>query len=112
MKMTVKSLVMTIWLAALFSSANATDHTCTDCHATSTPGANDLINPLPDLCVDCHAERIAAGEHIVDIPVSEPDNTLPLYDGVMSCATCHDPHQPFAALRMEDPELCRQCHLK
>jgi len=112
MRMMTKSLSMIVWLAVLFTNASAADHACTDCHATATPDADDLIQPLSDLCADCHTDRITAGEHVVGVPVSGPDNTLPLHDGVMSCATCHDPHQPFAELRMEDPELCRQCHLK
>ncbi len=102
-------------IAVLFISTNTgatEDHTCSDCHASATPNAGDLIQPLSGLCANCHIDRITAGEHVVGIPVSTPDNTLPLHDDVMSCATCHDPHQPFAALRMKDPELCRQCHLK
>ena len=91
-------------------NANAADHACTDCHNSATPSASDLIKPLSGLCADCHAKRIAAGEHAVDVPVFALNNTLPLHKGVMSCATCHDPHLPFAALRMMDPELCEQCH--
>ncbi len=108
-------IIPNLALAILFISTGtgaATDHSCSDCHATATPTASDLIQPLSGLCADCHVERIIAGEHKVGVPVPESDNTLPLHDGVMSCATCHDPHQLFAALRMEDPELCQQCHLK
>ena len=105
-------LLLTVWLTILFlcTTAGAADHACPDCHNSLAPSANDLIKPLSALCADCHAERIAAGEHVVDIPVFAPNNTLPIQNGVMTCATCHDPHQPFAALRMVDPELCRQCH--
>lgn len=100
-------------LAWLMSGNTAlADHSCTDCHNSATPSASDLIKPLSGLCADCHAKRIAAGEHAVDIPVFALNNTLPLHQGKMSCATCHDPHQPFAALRMMDPELCEQCHPK
>ena len=93
----------------LCTTASA-DHSCTDCHNSATPSNTDLIKPLSTLCADCHAKRIAAGEHVVDIPAFSPNNSLPLHNGVMTCATCHDPHQPFAALRMVDPELCEQCH--
>ena len=102
--------LLMVWLP---SSNNAlADHSCTDCHNSATPGVSDLIKPLSGLCADCHAKRIAAGEHAVDIPVFASNNTLPLHEGKLSCATCHDPHQPFAALRMIDPELCKQCHPK
>jgi predicted CXXCH cytochrome family protein len=105
-------LAASICLSALCISikVEAADHACTDCHNSTTPSANDLIKPLSTLCASCHAERIAAGEHVVDIPVISPNNTLPLHNGAMTCATCHNPHQPLAALRMVDPELCEQCH--
>ena len=99
-----------IVLLISFNASAAVDHVCSDCHSSATPGANDLIQPLSGLCIDCHRARVDAGEHAVDVPVAATGNTLPLHNGVMSCATCHDPHQPFAALRMVDPELCRQCH--
>ena len=107
-----KTLRLTVCLAGLLISidSNAADHACSDCHGSATPGASDLIRPLSGLCADCHRKRIAAGEHAVDIPVTAPNNTLPLHNGEMTCITCHDPHQAFAALRMEDPELCTQCH--
>lgn len=95
-----------------FGASAAVDHVCSDCHASATPSASDLIRPLSGLCADCHRKRIDAGEHAVDVLVTAPTNTLPLHNGVMSCATCHDPHQPFAALRLVDPKLCRQCHMK
>ncbi len=109
-KMMIQGLATTVLLIS--THINAADHICSDCHASATPGANDLIQPLSGLCADCHIDRITAGEHVVGIPVTAPDNTLPLHDNVMSCATCHDPHQSFAALRMKDPALCRQCHQK
>ena len=102
------------WIVALalFSFGANADHACTDCHSSATPSASDLIQPLSGLCADCHSKRIAAGEHAVDVPVTAPNNTLPIHNGEMTCVTCHDPHQPLAALRMEDPELCRQCHTR
>ena len=88
------------------------DHNCTDCHNSATPSVNDLNKPLSALCADCHATRIVAGEHKVDIAVNIPANTLPLQGGKLTCITCHDPHQPSLALRMPAQDICRQCHDK
>ncbi|MDT8383760.1 MAG: cytochrome c3 family protein [Gammaproteobacteria bacterium] len=103
-------ILLTAWL--MICTTASADHSCTDCHTSNTPNNTDLIKPLSALCADCHAERIAAGEHVVDVPVFAANTRLPLHNGTISCATCHDPHQPFAALRMVDPELCRQCHTR
>jgi predicted CXXCH cytochrome family protein len=94
----------------LIDVAQAADHSCADCHRSATPSADDLIQPLSGLCADCHVERIAAGEHVVDVDAHNPTTTLPLQAGKLTCITCHDPHQPLAALRLPDPALCRQCH--
>lgn len=91
-------------------AALAADHTCANCHRSTTPNADDLIQPLSGLCADCHPERIAAGEHVVDVDAHNPTTTLPLQDGKLTCITCHDPHQPLATLRLPDPALCQQCH--
>ena len=95
---------------SLTNGAGAADHSCANCHRSATPSADDLIQPLSSLCADCHPERIAAGEHVVDVDAHNPATTLPLQDGKLTCITCHDPHQPLAALRLPDPDLCRQCH--
>jgi predicted CXXCH cytochrome family protein len=89
------------------------DHKCNDCHKTSSPGKADLVKPLSTLCADCHAARLAAGEHAVDISLSSTmDNkmALPLQNGKLTCITCHDPHKASLALRLTDPDLCQQCH--
>ena len=106
----MKNILMLL-TAFLISSVSYAEHTCTDCHNSDTPGATDLIKPLSTLCSDCHQERIAAGEHQVDIPATFVEgNTLPLQNGNMTCITCHDPHGSSLALRMTDPDLCKQCH--
>jgi predicted CXXCH cytochrome family protein len=110
--LTLFAWIILLGLSCFGLPAHAGDHACSDCHSSATPSASDLIRPLSGLCADCHRERIAAGEHAVDVLVTAPNNTLPLNKGEISCATCHDPHQPFAALRMEDPELCQQCHTR
>ena len=100
---------MALFLAA--GVAQAAGHAqCTDCHATVTPSADDLIQPLSALCVNCHQARIDQGEHAVDIPVTNTVTGLPLQGGLMTCITCHDPHAKGLALRQPDPQLCRACH--
>jgi predicted CXXCH cytochrome family protein len=94
----------------LSNGSGAADHSCANCHRSATPSTDDLIQPLSGLCADCHPERIAAGEHVVDVDAHNPTTTLPLQAGKLTCITCHDPHQPRAALRLPDPALCRQCH--
>jgi predicted CXXCH cytochrome family protein len=84
--------------------------------------------------------RLTGAQHPLNIPPSKvnggADPALPLYDesgfqgpsGKMACATCHDPHrwrpdslpQPGAAdsradrttafLRLQAPQICRECH--
>ena len=96
------------------------DHQCADCHVSTPHNNDDLKKPPSELCVDCHAARISAGEHKVDIAVSTlgemPDYTLssklPLQAGKLTCITCHDPHKTSLALRLPKNELCQQCHKK
>ncbi len=83
---------------------------CRDCHAPGIPSADNLKQPLSDLCINCHLARIAEGEHAVDIPVKSAPASLPLKAGRMTCITCHDPHGKGRALRMSDPQLCTACH--
>ncbi len=86
---------------------------CSTCHVLQggkpTPA---LAKKLPDLCLDCHPDRVAPQEHPVDVaPSSQPKN-LPLADGKMTCVTCHNPHQnPYGSLlRLPETELCFACH--
>ena len=103
--------ILILVIALLVSSISYAEHTCTDCHNSDTPGTTDLNKPLSMLCAKCHQERIAAGEHQVDIPATFIEsNTLPQQNGKMTCITCHDPHGSSLALRMTDPDLCKQCH--
>ena len=83
---------------------------CQDCHDPGTASADNLKQPLSALCINCHLGRVSAGEHAVDIPVNTIPAGLPLKAGIMTCATCHDPHAKGLALRMKDPELCEACH--
>jgi predicted CXXCH cytochrome family protein len=84
---------------------------CATCHVTETDPA--LKEPEPGLCIGCHQERAAQGEHVIDVPLSSGQTTtLPLRTGLMTCITCHDEHAPVGAgmLRQTLGDLCSDCH--
>ncbi|MBU0945737.1 MAG: cytochrome c3 family protein [Proteobacteria bacterium] len=98
-----------------------------------------------DLCVSCHQDGglaknkiLAKYSHPYNVSISDKgmDPKLPVFNvegrrvapeqGILSCPTCHDPHQgrkvlPGGVVAAGDkflrltnkpaPELCRQCHL-
>jgi predicted CXXCH cytochrome family protein len=87
-----------------------------DCSLCHTPeGAlkgGELKNALPQLCLDCHQDRTSPSEHKVDIIPSMDVKDLPLFDGKITCVTCHDPHGNINGrlLRMPAKKLCLVCH--
>jgi predicted CXXCH cytochrome family protein len=86
---------------------------CTICHVTEGAGNGALLKKKPpELCLDCHPDRVPPGEHKVDIVPSAPVKKLPLTDGKITCITCHDPHKNLYGklLRMPETELCTVCH--
>lgn len=107
------SVVMGLLLAWLATPAVAADHTqCTSCHTALPAAATNLARPPSALCSHCHLGRIAAGEHVVDVPVKNVPTGLglPLQAGRITCVTCHDPHAAGLGLRLPDPSLCESCH--
>ena len=87
---------------------------CTLCHTSPEvkKGAARLKKPLSALCLDCHPDRNSANEHKVDIVPTMEIKELPLFDGKMTCVTCHDPHwnKYGSLLRTRKSDLCMQCH--
>jgi len=87
-----------------------------DCSICHTPeGAlkgGELKKALSLLCLDCHQDRKAPVEHKVDIVPSMDVKGLPLFEGKIACATCHDPHRNINGrlLRMPAKKLCIVCH--
>ncbi len=81
--------------------------TCTDCHDMHAPWTNQAAvknATVTGKCIECHADKrkgvFSRSHH-------------PLREGVMSCATCHDPHgsQTESALTaITKNELCYDCH--
>ena len=108
-----------ILLYALATNTFAQGHSqCTACHSQGVSDDTAVmatIRPeLPQLCIDCHQDRVAAGEHIINVtPVTAHPASLPLVNGRVSCTSCHDPHGKQAAqLRMDAATLCQDCHRK
>jgi predicted CXXCH cytochrome family protein len=86
---------------------------CKTCHISHTMGGALLLKePLSKLCLQCHPDRKAPAEHIVDIVPSMKVTALPLKEGRMTCVTCHDPHgKTYASmLRVIPKDLCQLCH--
>jgi len=68
-----------------------------------------------DACYQCHKKSMLGVSHPVGVPL-KPNmalkNDLPLAAGVMTCATCHNPHgSPYPyRLRKYGEALCLSCH--
>ena len=71
-----------------------------------------LIKPISELCLECHEDRKAPKDHIVDVVPSMEVGELLLTDGKMTCVTCHDSHKnTYPNMLRTSPEtLCQKCH--
>ncbi len=88
---------------------------CSLCHLSQpVKGTPSLKKAVAELCIECHPDRKAPSEHKVDIVPSMKVGKLPLLNGTMTCATCHDPHANTYGkmLRVPAKRLCTQCHDK
>lgn len=86
---------------------------CSICHGSHMGGTLVLLKkPLSELCLDCHPDRESPSEHVVDVVPSMEVIGLPLNGGMISCVTCHDPHNDSfgSLLRARPDELCEMCH--
>ena len=86
---------------------------CATCHLpTGTAKAGELKKKHSALCLDCHQDRKAPADHKVDFVPAREIKGLPLSGGMITCFTCHDPHQNQygSLLRMKATDLCRFCH--
>jgi predicted CXXCH cytochrome family protein len=66
-------------------------------------------------CYDCHPKARQGLNHPVDVKLCAPmtaSQDLPLFDGIVGCASCHDPHanNKPSLLRKHGHELCVACH--
>ena len=86
---------------------------CATCHLQSgTSKAGELRKKPSALCLDCHQDRKAPADHRVDFVPAREIKGLPLTDGMITCVTCHDPHENAHGnlLRMKEADLCLLCH--
>lgn len=86
---------------------------CQACHVNGR--AELAAEPVP-LCKSCHVQ--AHGNHPVLVaPKQAPAKDVPLWRGLVTCGSCHDPHAIARAsrygLRLADAgkdALCLACH--
>lgn len=66
----------------------------------------------PAICYTCHEDtRNHQKTHMTLLPVDFKTTDLPTRNRMMSCVTCHDPHDKEALmLRKPTTELCATCH--
>jgi len=110
----MKSGLLIIVLAIVFicsATSHAVEKKCEFCHAGHNGTGGLLKSDINELCLDCHQERAAKGEHKVGMVPSMPVNGMPLSDGKITCATCHNPHSKAKfMLRKPADQICRECH--
>ncbi|WP_457756344.1 cytochrome c3 family protein [Thermodesulfatator indicus] len=69
-------------------------------------------------CYNCHSKNKLGVIHPVGVPLNykmaQRNKDLPLFNGVISCATCHYPHASSNSyfLRKTGKNLCLSCHNK
>jgi DmsE family decaheme c-type cytochrome len=76
---------------------------CSDCHKIHSQQKNLLVKPHPQLCFECHADKMAQAR----MPSHHP-----IMEGMISCLDCHSPHSGEVKYTMGDDsrELCFSCH--
>ncbi len=97
---------------------------CRSCHTSLGLKTGGMVKPVTEICVGCHNIAVYQS-HPVDIkPSFAMPAGLPLSEeGMMTCATCHDPHKTYRNvlsgektmyLRREGPKklFCMACHSK
>ena len=96
---------------------------CRDCHASVGIKSRGVMRKsIDDICAGCH--KLPGHSHPVDIePAFLVPADLPLdVRGMLTCATCHDPHRAFVNsatgertmyLRRDGTrkQFCDACHL-
>ncbi len=79
------------------------------------PKINSLKWSSIDACYTCHPKNRLGVSHPVDVSLSKDmsiDKDIPLQNGVITCASCHNPHGSIypSYLRKKGEALCLSCH--
>jgi predicted CXXCH cytochrome family protein len=79
---------------------------CQKCHVPE----GKLRQPISALCSGCH--KLPRDNHPVQVAPRTPPRSqaAPLTDGLVTCVSCHDPHDGKAKLRLQQRQLCPICH--
>jgi predicted CXXCH cytochrome family protein len=103
-----------VLFVSITTVTHAAHETCGDCHVNAAPQSSSaaLLAAVPQICIQCHADRVAPGEHRIDVaPGNDVPPSLPLVNGLVSCTTCHAPHLDTPDITRLAPEnLCGVCH--
>ena len=84
------------------------DIACTDCHKIMeavSPKAQLAKETMIDTCGQCHLQKKAQ--------VLSRSSHMPLREGKMTCASCHNPHGTASPTLLKEPsvnETCYTCH--
>ena len=116
MKIAFPALMVSLLVTALNVFA-VEKHECGYCHLTSDKtNKMRLKATLAELCIECHSDRSGPNEHKVGIAPPKGVAELPFdKDGLLTCVTCHDPHEKSGypkLLRVKPSELCLKCHFR
>ena len=80
------------------------DVACTDCHSPHNQKRKFLKEEQPELCFECHKDIRSQ---------SSRQSHHPIKEGLIQCASCHDPHGAFGDKQIKADsvnELCYKCH--
>jgi DmsE family decaheme c-type cytochrome len=90
------------------SSHQARNLSCTTCHSVHAPKSEkgQLVKATPmQICADCHRDKVAKVDRSGHMPIRE---------GKMTCATCHNPHGSanvrLLRVGFSVAESCTSCH--
>ena len=84
---------------------------CQGCHLRGQPAPALLRADPVALCKGCHP-GMKGGNHPVAVAARSSTGGLPLWNGQVTCDSCHDPHaiRVNKGIRVQGSALCLKCH--